>query len=192
MHNIFGLSFIPLFALAACATETNEPTKRARNIATNVNQNNGAIDTTLRDSMLRSHNAARAEVNVPPLSWDTGLTNLASNYAQKLADEDIFEHDPQTGINPRHGENLWKGTKATFTYVQMSGAWVNEKSLYKDGVFPNVVTKGHWSAVGHYTQIIWGKTMYVGCAIASNRRDDFLVCRYSPAGNVIGQRPTKL
>jgi hypothetical protein len=34
----------------------------------------------------------------------------------------------------------------------------------------------------------WRNTMTVGCALASNRDNDYLVCRYSPAGNVVGQR----
>lgn len=142
--------------------------------------------------MMKSHNQARAEVRVPPLIWDTSLSEDALRYAQKLADEDIFEHDPQADINPPQGENLWKGTRGAFGYEQMSGAWIGEKTLYKDGLFPDVITKGHWSAVGHYTQIIWSKTTHLGCAIASNARNDFLVCRYSPAGNVIGQNPTAL
>ncbi len=192
MHNILRLSFIPLFTLAACASEPVETKKRIRNIATNNNDNNGFRNEILKNSMMKTHNAARAEVNVAPLLWDEGLVRDAAIYAQKLAAEDIFEHDPQNHGGPPQGENLWKGTRGAFGYEQMSGAWINEKIIYKDGLFPNVVTKGHWSAVGHYTQIIWGKTTHVGCAIASNARDDFLVCRYSPAGNVIGQRPTDL
>jgi hypothetical protein len=35
--------------------------------------------------------------------------------------------------------------------------------------------------------MVWPTTTKVGCAIASNARHDFLVCRYSPAGNVMGR-----
>ena len=45
---------------------------------------------------------------------------------------------------------------------------------------------GDWSQVAHYTQIVWPSTERVGCATASNRSNDYLVCRYLPAGNVVG------
>ena len=49
-----------------------------------------------------------------------------------------------------------------------------------------LAVSGDWSAVGHYTQIVWPTTRRVGCATASNRANDYLVCRYWPAGNVVG------
>jgi hypothetical protein len=45
---------------------------------------------------------------------------------------------------------------------------------------------GNWSDVGHYTQIVWPASQRVGCATASNRANDYLVCRYLPAGNIVG------
>jgi hypothetical protein len=35
--------------------------------------------------------------------------------------------------------------------------------------------------------MVWPTTTRIGCAIASNARNDFLVCRYSPTGNVMGR-----
>ena len=43
--------------------------------------------------------------------------------------------------------------------------------------------------VGHYTQMIWRDTRQVGCATAVGQSEEFLVCRYSTAGNVYGERP---
>ena len=37
-------------------------------------------------------------------------------------------------------------------------------------------------------QMIWPTTTHVGCALASNARSDYLVCRYSPAGNIDGRQ----
>jgi len=45
---------------------------------------------------------------------------------------------------------------------------------------------GRWDQVGHYSQMIWPGTDRVGCAVRSSARSDYLVCRYSPAGNVFG------
>jgi hypothetical protein len=35
---------------------------------------------------------------------------------------------------------------------------------------------------------VWRGTTQIGCALASSAEDDFLVCRYAPAGNILGQR----
>jgi hypothetical protein len=59
--------------------------------------------------------------------------------------------------------------------------------MFQRGVFPAVSRTGNWEDVGHYTQIVWPTTTRVGCAIASTSRTDYLVCRYSPAGNIDGR-----
>jgi len=146
-------------------------------------------DAQLQRVMLRTHNDARRAVGVGPLVWDNGLEAHAEAYAQKLARSGKFKHDKQKGISPRQGENLWMGTRGAFTYREMSGSWIDEKRDYKRGIFPDNANTGKWSDVGHYTQIIWRGTTHVGCAVASNERSDYLVCRYTPAGNIVGRDP---
>ncbi len=143
----------------------------------------------LQRAMLQSHNDARRAVGSGQLVWNTALEGYAKRYAQKLARSGKFEHDRQKGTMPRQGENLWMGTRGAFTYGEMSGSWIDEKRHFKPGTFPDSATTGKWSDVGHYTQIIWRGTTNVGCAVASNARDDYLVCRYTPAGNVVGRDP---
>ncbi len=146
--------------------------------------------TFMQMQLMLAHNDARKEVGVAPLQWDERLEKHAQKYAQYLADHDKFDHDPNNGVIEWQGENLWKGTRGAFGYAQMADGWVSEKKFYKkDGIMPDVSVNGNWTAVGHYTQIIWRSTTHVGCAIASNDTDDILVCRYSPAGNVMGQHP---
>ena len=70
----------------------------------------------------------------------------------------------------------------------MAGGWAAEKSLFRPGLFPAVSRSGNWSDVGHYTQMVWKGTTRLGCAVRKGRKWDFLVCRYSPPGNVVGQR----
>ncbi len=143
----------------------------------------------LRRIMLDTQNGARREMGSPPLVWDDALAADAKAYARKLARDGKFEHDRQEGVSVRQGENLWTGTKNAFSYAELSGAWIDEKRYFKRGPFPNSSTSGQWSDVGHYTQIIWSTTTRMGCAIASNRQNDYLVCRYSPAGNIYGRNP---
>jgi hypothetical protein len=70
----------------------------------------------------------------------------------------------------------------------MIDAFVEERRDFTPGTFPEVSRTGKWKDVGHYTQIIWPETQKVGCAIARGEHWDFLVCRYWPAGNIVGRK----
>lgn len=136
--------------------------------------------------LLAAHNAERARLGLKPLVWSAKLAEHAKKWAQTLAVSNMFEHAP-VAADGGEGENLWYGTKDDYTPEEMIGFFVDESKLFKRGVFPDVSTSGEWEDVGHYTQIVWKDTREVGCTIASNTVRDFLVCRYLPAGNVIGQ-----
>jgi len=140
----------------------------------------------LRSTMISAHNEARRQYGVGPLVWDEGLARDASVYALYLARTGRFEHDPQAGRRPPEGENLFMGTRSAYTYGDMIGLLIDERRFYRPGRFPAVSRTGDWSQVAHYTQIIWPTSQRVGCATAANRTNDYLVCRYLPAGNVVG------
>jgi Cysteine-rich secretory protein family len=137
--------------------------------------------------MLVTHNSARKTFGSAPLVWSDALAARAKAYAEIIARTRRFEHDPQTGRRPRDGENLFSGTRGAYRYAEMVQLWIDERADFVAGPFPNVSRSGDWSQVGHYTQLIWPGTREVGCAVASNADDDILVCRYFPAGNVVGQ-----
>ncbi len=140
----------------------------------------------LRSTMIAAHNEARRQYGVGPLIWDEGLARNASIYAQHLARTGRFEHDPQPGRRPPEGENLFMGTRNAYSYADMIGLLIAERRYFRPGRFPAVSRTGDWSQVAHYTQIVWPTSQRVGCATASNRANDYLVCRYWPAGNVVG------
>lgn len=140
----------------------------------------------LRSTMVAAHNDARRRYGVAPLSWDEGLARDAGVYARQLARTNRFEHDRQSGRNPRQGENLFRGTRDAYSYADMIGLLIDEGQYFRPGRFPDVSRTGSVWHVGHYTQIIWPTSQRVGCATSSNRINDFLVCRYLPAGNVVG------
>jgi hypothetical protein len=143
--------------------------------------------SSINDRLLAEHNRERAKLGLAPLTWSPALEASAARWAAHLAKTNSFEHAPQG--QPDEGENLWMGTKGAYSPEDMVGLWIDEKRMFKRGLFPNVSTTGQWSDVGHYTQIIWYKTARIGCAIASNSDSDFLVCRYDPPGNWIGESP---
>lgn len=140
----------------------------------------------MRSTMIAEHNRARQQFGVSPLVWDDALARDARAYARLLARTGRFEHDLQPDRRPRQGENLWTGTRTAYSYAQMIGHLVDERRFYRPGRFPDVSQTGEWSHVAHYTQIIWPNSQRVGCGTASNRSNDYLVCRYLPAGNVVG------
>ncbi len=139
------------------------------------------------DQLLAFHNEERFRLSLPLLIWDPKLASDARNYAKKLADEDKFEHAPQSLGDDAQGENLWMGSIGFYKSKDMVGSWIGEREFMRSGRFPDVSTTGDWTDVGHYTQLISAKTKYVGCGVESNQNDEFLVCRYYPAGNEYGE-----
>src|SRR5690606_19380233 len=137
---------------------------------------------------LAEHNRERDRAGVPRLAWNTNLARDAEAWAHRLAREGWLRHAPRTE-NRGAGENLWMGSAGYFAVEEMIGAFIGERRHYRHGTFPNVSRTGNWQDVGHYTQVVWRGTREVGCAVARGARDDFLVGRYWPAGNWLGQRP---
>ena len=142
-------------------------------------------DSAFVNALLLQHNTYRAAQQLPQLTWSNDLAADAKAWAVHLAAIDKGDHDQR--IRGREGENIWWGTAGAFSYTDMVSFWRSEKKDFVYDVFPNC-RKGK-SVVGHYTQVIWKNTTSVGCALASNGQTDYLVCRYSPAGNIIGQKP---
>ena len=141
----------------------------------------------LQSDLLAAHNPERALVGVPPLRWDPGLAASAAQHARMLAATGSLRHSTRSA-RAGQGENLWMGSRGAFAPTRMAASWTAEKAVFRRGIFPAVSRTGNWMDVGHYSQMIWPTTTRLGCAIASSRRDDFLVCRYAPAGNIDGRR----
>lgn len=144
-------------------------------------------DPRLRQSVLTEHNRARAEVGVPPLDWSDALASAARDYAREMARTGRFAHSPQKRGSSQ-GENLFAGTRGAYGYEEMVRLWIEERRDFVNRPTPHYSRTGRWQDVTHYAQVVWRGTRSVGCAVASGGRDDFLVCRYAPTGDVIGQR----
>ena len=136
--------------------------------------------------LLAAHNAERARVGVPPLAWDPALAASAASYGPVLAALGRIQHSPKD-TRPGQRENLWMGTRGAYSPEQMVSTWTGERRFFRPGIFPNVSTTGNWLDVSHYTTLIWPTTTRVGCAIHRTPDWEFLICRYSPPGNIDGR-----
>lgn len=143
------------------------------------------MSSSIDQQILDSHNRYRHDVGVAPLTWSETLARDAQTWADHLAamGGKRLVHD----VRDDEGENLWMGTAGFFSSSDMVNAWGSEKQHFRPGVFPDVSNTGNWRDVGHYTQMIWGRTTEVGCAKATAGGNDILVCRYSAPGNFLGQ-----
>ncbi|KAF5448342.1 hypothetical protein F2P56_028887 [Juglans regia] len=128
---------------------------------------------------LDAHNAARAEVGVPPLTWNHTLQVYAENFANKRRDCN-FENS-----NGPYGENMAQGW-GTFTALEAVKMWVDEKQYYDRK--SNSCKGGECL---HYTQVVWRDTKRIGCARVKCYKDGgiFMTCNYDPTGNYDGERP---
>ncbi|KAF2182829.1 PR-1-like protein [Zopfia rhizophila CBS 207.26] len=148
--------------------------------------------------VLYHHNAARANHDASPLTWDTAC----EQNAKKAAETCIFKHDIPEGAG--QGQNLFTLSGDSFNV----SAGITE-SWYKGEFEPmqpywgkDDIPDSVFHSVGHLTQMLWKDTTKVGCFSAdcsgkmfvpdesgnlkSSEMDKYTVCNYAAAGNVAG------
>jgi hypothetical protein len=135
--------------------------------------------------LLAAQNRERAIVGAPLLQWDPELAAHAASYGPVLAGLRRLVHSPRAG-RPGERENLAMAWHGTMSPEQLVNMWSREKLLLQPGLFPAVSRTGQWQDVAHYTQMVWPTTSRVGCAIYVADWD-YLICRYSPPGNIDGK-----
>lgn len=140
------------------------------------------------ERLLVVHNAERTRLGLPALTWNASLASDAGAYASVLLNRGRLRH-ATNAERKGNGENLWMGTAGAWDSDGMFEMFLQERRYFRAATFPHISLTGNWSDVGHYSQIVWRDTREVGCAIRTGRGVDVLVCRYHPAGNVMGKAP---
>ena len=135
--------------------------------------------------LLAAQNRERLLVGHAPLTWDPYLAASAASYGPTLASLHQLVHSPRE-TRPGQRENLAMAWHGTMTPEQLVGLWSAEKRMMQPGLFPAVSATGRWEDVAHYTQMVWPTTTRVGCAVVASDWD-YLICRYSPPGNIDGK-----
>ncbi|KAK7331805.1 hypothetical protein VNO80_28546 [Phaseolus coccineus] len=129
---------------------------------------------------LNGHNAARSEVGVENIVWNDTVAAFAQDYANQRKDC-LLIHSGGGGM---YGENIAMNT-GDMSAAEAVKMWVDEKPYYDYA--SNSCLGGECL---HYTQIVWRKSVHVGCAkVRCYLGGNFITCNYSPPGNYLGQRP---
>ena len=115
----------------------------------------GRPPPSMPQAMLDAHNAIRARVGVPPLVWSDQLAGVAQDWANHLIATGGLSHRP----NNRYGENIYTISGGTATPSEVVDLWAKEARGY------DIRSNSCSGVCGHYTQIVWGKTHAVGCAV---------------------------
>lgn len=142
------------------------------------------------------HNNYRRSVNppakyMPDMTWNPSLSSSSNGWASRC----IFQHSRTANV----GENLYATSMRTpnatnFNPLNSVNSWGNEENYYN--YYTNTCLAGY--ACGHYTQMIWDSSVYLGCAfqdcpiiwnIPWPNGGTIVVCQYYTPGNYIGQRP---
>ncbi|GKT43314.1 pathogenesis-related protein 1B [Colletotrichum spaethianum] len=167
---------------AVTPTPVAAPTEEAVTPVSTTAASSGSSGLTAdQKAALDAHNAARTDVGVPALEWDNSLAADAQEWATHLLSVGSLTHS-QTD---NQGENLYMQSNKDSPYVNAADAWISEKSQYNG----EAISSTNYMGFGHYTQIVWKSTTKVGMAIATNSQGTYVVARYSPPGNYIGEKP---
>jgi pathogenesis-related protein 1 len=153
----------------------------------------GDPETGRLEGITAAHNAVRAMVStqppLPDLTWSPTLAAYAQAWATQLASS------PSTCAAPVH-----RFSGDVSTAQQAVSGWASEVSCWTYGTILgteqcNMTCSSnlHSDGCGHYTQIVWRKSLLLGCGVATcmngQATEDIWICNYSPAGNVVGQAP---
>lgn len=132
------------------------------------------------DDYLKAHNSARALVGVGPLIWNETVAAYAFNYAKQRLDCRLIVS------NGPYGEVLVSST-TDLSAEEAVTVMVSQKADY----FYDTNTCREGKRCDSYTQVVWRKTVSLGCARVINcANGGFLtICNYDPIGNVPGEKP---
>ena len=108
----------------------------------------------------------------------------AQQWAEYLAKTGSFQHSPDT--NPPIGENIamsWASYSQKNNGALVKEAvnnWYNEVSQY------SYSNPGFGMNTGHFTQVVWKSSKYLGLGLAVKGNSVYIVGNYSPPGNFQG------
>ena len=128
------------------------------------------------------HNKYRVAHHAPEIKLNKELCEIAQKYAEHLVEINTMVHSHARFKGTAMGENLYYCTGFQPDGGMPVTSWYDE---IKDYDFKNGKSKG--GVIGHFTQVVWKGSQYVGMGIASKGNTYFVVANYFPAGNWDGE-----
>ena len=206
MTKKISVCIVVITILVGCASDeekvdtpvTQTPTEVMGVTYENSEVSNLELSQTQKDVENEHNKRRRNHFFDSDISYSIALEREAQNYANILANNGRFEHDPKNRESG-FGENLYAHSKDEILKISnaITPWYEDEKPYYHyddgscdEGTFSN----GQDIMCGHYTQVIWQDSKEVGCASAQYQRGNFkdghvYVCKYQKAGNIVGLKP---
>ena len=136
--------------------------------------------------ILVAHNQRRAVHGAPELAWGDDLQQAAQAWADELATGCALVHSQD-----ELGENLYQ---CSGMVGESCASGANSAVAVDDPAAGWYESEKTWSLTepSHITQLLWSSSRFVGCAVSSCEpqgefTSEIVVCKYEPAGNVIGE-----
>lgn len=193
--NFISRNIFLLFTL--CILSSNARRLSARKT---VAADGGVLTDEDKQKLVDIHNTHRGDTAL----GNTGSQPPATNMVKLIWDEDIavgakehadlcgFEH-ADTGF----GENLYAAASSVDSVDNIEKLVSGVTDWYNEEVDYTYDTGSCGAVCGHYTQVVWAESTKVGCGYAectdifpsSFPFQVYLVCRYDPPGNFVGEKP---
>lgn len=143
-----------------------------------VSTANAITAVDLVNSFRRLHDA-------PDVVYNETLEADAAAWARHVADVKTLQHSDARGA---YGENLgvvqpYSSFVGTASWEKVVSSWYSEVALYS----PSQVSFS--PETGHFTQLVWKSCKSIALGMAIDYVEDklYVVMRFYPAGNVLGQ-----
>lgn len=145
----------------------------------------GTEDGVLK-GITEEHNKYRRMTGneIPDLEWNKEISDYAQEWANHLKKNNCkMKHRSGSTKVKVYGENLAWSSGKEMDPEEVVRMWYDEISSY------NYANNSCSSVCGHYTQVVWKKSLKVGCGMAKCGNEEIWVCNYDPPGNYVGQKP---
>ncbi|TPP65455.1 Pathogenesis protein PRMS [Fasciola gigantica] len=155
-----------------------------------------SISQNDKELLLFLHNTYREKVKncgipgqpgaltMPRMQWHNELAAKAQKWSKQCK----VGHD--RGEDRKVNGFWWVGQNFAGNPSVKGGfySWFDEHNKY------NFTKNSCESVCGHYTQVVWQESIYLGCGVTQCPKNKFpyglaIVCNYGPGGNVNGRRP---